>query len=314
MKTRMTTNAPCGWENGLRAGPDDDQYPSEDEWMILELDTLRSSPSRVSSRGDGPAAPPAVSAEKVCQRPPVRAFSRCIAPVSVHASTTLSEMHRLVQGTKRKFMNGFMCTEAEGEPVRSEENSGFQSVPSKSALRLSPHSKAVTPAKDSNPDALRVVFRGEYVPFLHDSIVKTSTGDKMLFGSELRDRRVGPAFFKWHLSNLLPEELIKTIKQKAPLDYTKLTGALVRGIRPRVDAKENPKEGEPTEHVLVLHDIVHVNEPGKRKDNVQRDVCTKYDKGKYADYKSTCLCDVENEHSGQVSLYQYLYFESQYKN
>ena len=160
---------------------------------------------------------------------------------------------------------------------------------------------AVTPAKDSNPDALRVVFRGEYVPFLHDSIVKTSTGDKMLFGSELRDRRVGPAFFKWHLSNLLPEEMIKTIKQKAPLDYTKLTGALVRGIRPRVDAKENPKEGEPTEHVLVLHDIVHANEPGKRKDNLQRDVRTKYDKGKYANYKSACLCDVENEHSGQVS-------------
>ena len=307
MKTRMTTNAPCGWENGLRAGPDDDQYPSEDEWMmILGLDTLRSSPSRVSSRGDGPAAPPAVSAEKVCQRPPVRAFSRCIAPVSVHASTTLSEMHRLAQGTKRKFMNSFMCTEAEGEPVPAENepiSKELPSVPSKSALRLSPHSTAVTPAKDSNPDALRVVFRGEYVPFLHDSIVKTSTGDKMLFGSELRDRRIGPAFFKWHLSNLLPEEMIKTIKQKAPLDYTKLKGALVRGIRPRVDAKENPKEGEPTEHVLVLHDIVHANEPGKQKINVQNSVRQKYDKGKLVDYKSACLCDIEHEVNGSVSLY-----------
>lgn len=196
-----------------------------------------------------------------------------------------------------------LCTEALGEPVRSEKEYGFRPVPSKSALSLSPHSMAVTPAKDSNPNAHRVVFRGEYVPFLHDSVVKTSTGDKMLFGSELKSRRIGPAFFKWHLSNLLPEELIKTIKQKAPLDYTKLEGVLVRGIRPRVDAKENLKKGEPTEHVLVLHDIVHANEPGKQKINVLNSVRQKYDKGKLVDYKSAFMCDIEHEVNGSVSLY-----------
>ena len=117
----------------------------------------------------------------------------------------------------------------------------------------------------------------------------------------------GPPFFKWAIENLVPPDMIKSIYDEAPLEAPKLK-TLVRGIRPRVDAKANPREGEPTDYVLVLHDIVHANEPGKRKDNLQRDVRTKYDKGKYANYKSACLCDVENEHSGQVSLYESLYF------
>ena len=145
-------------------------------------------------------------------------------------------------------------------------------------------------------------LKGKYVPFLHDSIVKTSTGNKMLFGSELRDRRIGPAFFKWHLSNLLPEELIKTIKQKAPLDYTKLTGALVRGIRPRVDAKENPKEGEPTEHVLVLGDIIQANDP-KSKSNVFRTARQWFDNGKLHKYKTACMCNIVHDGNGSVSLH-----------
>ena len=75
-----------------------------------------------------------------------------------------------------------------------------------------------------------------------------------------------------------------------------------------------PREGEPTDYMLVLGDIIHANEPGKQKGHVQRDVRQKYEKGKYADYKSACLCDVENECNGQVSLHQYLYFKLQYKN
>ena len=96
-----------------------------------------------------------------------------------------------------------LCTEALSEPVRSENESGFR-FPSYV------HSRGMVPVRK---------LKGKYVPFLHDSIVKTSTGNKMLFGSELRDRRIGPAFFKWHLSNLLPEELIKTIKQISHLEY-----------------------------------------------------------------------------------------------
>ena len=123
----------------------------------------------------------------------------------------------------------------------------------------------------------------------------------------------GPPFFKWAIENLLPADMIKSIHDEAPLEAAKLK-TLVRGIRPRVDAKANPRAGEPTDYMLVLGDIIHANEPGKQKGHVQRDARQKYEKGKYADYKSACLCDVENECNGQVSLHQYLYFKLQYKN
>ena len=55
--------------------------------------------------------------------------------------------------------------------------------------------------------------------------------------------------------------------------------------------------------MLVLHDIIHANEPGKQKVNVQNSVRQKYDKGKLVDYKSACLCDIEHEVNGSVSLY-----------
>ena len=111
----------------------------------------------------------------------------------------------------------------------------------------------------------------------------------------------GPPFFKWAIENLIPEDVIQTIQSEAPLEAPKLK-TLVRGIRPRVGAKANPREGEPTDLVLVLHDIVHANEPGKRKDNLQRDVRTKYDKGKYANYKSACMCNIVHDVNGSVSL------------
>ena len=150
-------------------------------------------------------------------------------------------------------------------------------------------------------------------PFPPKAIVKFNGNEIEIDQSNEACLPQGPPFFKWAIEHLVPPDMIETIRSDAPLEAPKLK-TLVRGIRPRVGAKANPREGEPTDYMLVLHDIVHANEPEKRKDNLQRDVRTKYDKGKYANYNSACLCDVENEHSGQVSLYQYLYFESQYKN
>ena len=111
----------------------------------------------------------------------------------------------------------------------------------------------------------------------------------------------GPPFFKWAIENIVPEDVIQTIQSEAPLEAPKLK-TLVRGIRPRVDAMANPREGEPTDYVLVLHDIIHANEPGKQKNHVQIAVRQKYDKGKYADYKSACLCNIVHDGNGSVSL------------
>ena len=112
----------------------------------------------------------------------------------------------------------------------------------------------------------------------------------------------GPPFFKWAIENLLPADMIKSIHDDAPPEAAKLK-TLVRGIRPRVDAMANPRKGEPTDYMLVLGDIIHANEPEKRKNNVMAEVRSKYDKGKYANYKSACLCDIENETNGTVSLH-----------
>ena len=111
----------------------------------------------------------------------------------------------------------------------------------------------------------------------------------------------GPPFFKWAIENLLPADIIKSIHDEEPLEADRLK-TLVRGIRPRVDAKANPRAGEPTDFVLVLGDIIYASEPGKRKDNVMAEVRTKYQKGKYAKYKSACLCNIVHDVNGSVSL------------
>ena len=107
---------------------------------------------------------------------------------------------------------------------------------------------------------------------------------------------------KWAIENLVPPDMIKSIHDEAPLEAPKLK-TLVRGIRPRVGARANPREGEPTDNVLVLHDIIHANEPGKQKNDVKISVRQKYDKGKYADYKSACLCNIVHDVNGSVSLH-----------
>ena len=48
----------------------------------------------------------------------------------------------------------------------------------------------------------------------------------------------GPPFFKWAIENLIPEDMIETIRSEAPLDAPKLK-ALVRGILRRTNLVAN---------------------------------------------------------------------------
>ena len=112
----------------------------------------------------------------------------------------------------------------------------------------------------------------------------------------------GPASFKWAIENLLPADMIKSIHDEAPLEAAKLK-TLVRGIRPRVDAKANPREGEPTDYVLVLGDIIQANDPKSMSKDALRAARQMFDKGKLREYKSACMCNIENPTNGMVSLH-----------
>ena len=144
----------------------------------------------------------------------------------------------------------------------------------------------------------------KYVPFPLKAIVKFNGSEIKIDQSNQAFSPAclpqGPPFYKWAIKNLLPADMIETIRSEAPLEAPKLK-TLVRGIRPRVGARANPREGEPTDYMLVLGDIIHANEPGKRK-NLMAEVRTKYDKGKYANYKSACLCNIVHDGNGSVSL------------
>ena len=86
--------------------------------------------------------------------------------------------------------------------------------------------------------------------------------------------------------------MIQTIQEQALLcaDVLKNT---VRGIRPRVGALANPREGEPKEYVLVLADIITANDKNKVLKNAYRLARYKYDTDKLKKYKSACLCNIE---------------------
>ena len=112
----------------------------------------------------------------------------------------------------------------------------------------------------------------------------------------------GPPFFKWAIENLLPADMIKSIHDEAPLEAVKLK-TLVRGIRPRMDAKANPREGEPTDYMLVLGDIIQANDPKSLLKNALRAARQMFDNGKLREYKSACLCNIVHDGNGSVSLH-----------
>ena len=53
-------------------------------------------------------------------------------------------------------------------------------------------------------------------------------------------------------------------------------------------------EGEPTEYVLVLADIIKANDQENKSKDYYRSARHKYEKGKLDKYKSACLCNLEN--------------------
>ena len=92
------------------------------------------------------------------------------------------------------------------------------------------------------------------------------------------------------------------IRSDAPLEAPKLK-TLVRGIRPRVDAMANPRKGEPTDYMLVLGDIIQANDPKSIPKHALRTARQMFDNGKLREYKSACMCNIENPTNGTVSLY-----------
>ena len=104
----------------------------------------------------------------------------------------------------------------------------------------------------------------------------------------------GPAYFKWTVDRLLPTTTVNFIKNRVS-DEAAVLEEHVRGIRPRVGASVNPREGEPTEYVLVLADIIKANDKDKVLKNIYRLARYKYDTDKLKKYKSACLCNIEFE-------------------
>ena len=95
--------------------------------------------------------------------------------------------------------------------------------------------------------------------------------------------------------------MIQTIQEQALLcaDVLKKT---VRGIRPRVGASANPREGEPKEYVLVLADIITAIDPNKVVRDAYRLARYKYDKDKLNKYQSACMCTIQNQINEQVRV------------
>ena len=165
------------------------------------------------------------------------------------------------------------------------------------SMTVPPHLLAMT----SSTSNLTVQINN-YEPFPLKAHIKFNCNDIEIDQSNEACLPQGPPFYKWAIEHLVPADMIKSIHDDAPLEAQKLK-TLVRGIRPRMDAKANPRAGEPTDYVLVLGDIIHANEPGKRKTHVLESILQKYERGKLANYKSACLCNILHEVNGSVSLH-----------
>ena len=141
-----------------------------------------------------------------------------------------------------------------------------------------------------------------YEPFLPGSMIKTGQGEMACLDGNLDLLPRGPPFFKWTIACLLVDDMIKMIQEQAPLDAPKLK-TLVRGIRPRVGARANPREGEPTDYVLVLGDIIQANDPKSKSTSALRTAQQMFDNGRLHQYKSACLCNIVHSVNGSVSLH-----------
>ena len=167
-----------------------------------------------------------------------------------------------------------------------ESNEGPVAPNNQMSMTVSPHLLGVVPSTTNSMAQINF-----YADLPVKALVKFNDNEIEIDQSNEACLPQGPPFFKWAIANLLPADMIKSIHDDAPLEAPKLK-TLVRGIRPRVDAKANPREGEPPDYMLVLGDIIHANEHGKNSWDVLKSVRQKYEKGKLADYKSACLCNI----------------------
>jgi len=148
---------------------------------------------------------------------------------------------------------------------------------------------------------IHAIAIGDYKPLLPDSIIHHDGQDiTILHGNESCMAR-GPAYFKLTLGRLLPSTTVDFIENRV-LDEAAVLEEHVRGIRPRVGAQANPREGEPTEYVLVLADIIKANDKQNVLTDTNRLARYKYDTGKLKKYQSACVCTVQNQTNEQVRV------------
>ena len=141
---------------------------------------------------------------------------------------------------------------------------------------------------------IQAIAIGNYKPLLPDSMIYNyGQNITILPGNEGCMAR-GPAYFKWTVGRLLPTTTVEFIQNRLS-DEAAVLKEHVRGIRPRVGALAQPREGEPTEYVLVLADIIKANDKDKVLKNTYRLARYKYDTDKLKKYKSACLCNIEFE-------------------
>jgi len=139
---------------------------------------------------------------------------------------------------------------------------------------------------------IQAIAIGNYKPFLTDSNINHYGRDITILPGNEGCMPRGPAYFKWTVGHLLPTTTVEFIQNRVS-DEAAVLEKHVRVIRPRVGAQANPREGEPTEYVLVLADIFKANDKEKVVKDTYRLTRHKYEKGKLKKYKSACLCNIE---------------------
>ena len=150
---------------------------------------------------------------------------------------------------------------------------------------------------------IQAIAIGNYKPFLPDSKINHYGRDITILPGNEGCMARGPAYFKWTVDRLLPSTTVEFIENRVS-DEAAVLEKHVRGIRPRVGAQANPREGEPTEYVLVLADIIKAMDPDKYRagKDANRSARNKYDKGQLDKYKSACLCNLEHPKNTLVSV------------
>ena len=141
---------------------------------------------------------------------------------------------------------------------------------------------------------IQAIAIGNYKPLLPGSNINNyGQNITILPGNEGCMAR-GPAYFKWTVGRLLSSTTVEFIENRVSNEGARLKKH-VRGIRPRVGASANPREGEPKEYVLVLADIIKAIDKDNAVKYPYRLARYKYEKDKLKKYKSACLCNIEFE-------------------